>query len=134
MDVCYTLVNCNRLTPSLQFGTDLRYSSVAVDKISTDVAHRAVRPRLQYFFFYWRRVEVEVIESCRSGGCVCVQGVLSIPCKSLFNPTHRCKGPAVITFRVSSSLVYFTTVDLANSVTTVKFTKCKKIWLWDMCW
>ena len=53
--VYYTLVNCNRLTPSLQFGMDLRYSSVAVDKISTDVARRAVRLRLQYFFFYWRR-------------------------------------------------------------------------------
>jgi len=31
-----------------------------------------------------------------------VQGVLSIPCKSLFNPTHHCKGPCVITFRVST--------------------------------
>ena len=34
-----------------------------------------------------------------------VQGILSIPCKSLFNPTHVCKGPLVVTFRVSSPTV-----------------------------
>ena len=35
--------------------------------------------------------------------CVRLQGVLSIPCKSLFNPTHHCKAPAVVTFRVRTS-------------------------------
>ena len=30
-----------------------------------------------------------------------LQASVSIPCRSTFNPTHRCKGPAVITCRVS---------------------------------
>jgi len=36
---------------------------------------------------------------------VFVQAVLSIACKSMFNPTHHCKGPVVVSFRVSNQTV-----------------------------